>query len=66
MKNMSSKVVSGVTPGGKRIILGEVLPLEIPFLIQIFPVYGCNFKCEYCFFCFLEVDVLLVLSLELE
>lgn len=36
------------TPGGKRTILGENLPLNTPFLIQIFPVYGCNFKCKYC------------------
>ena len=48
MKKMSSKFISGVTLGRKRTILGEVLPLEMPFLIQIFPVYGCNFKCKYC------------------
>lgn len=45
---MSSKVVSGITPGGERMILGKALPLEVPLLMQIFPVYGCNFKCEYC------------------
>lgn len=38
------------TPGGKRQNLGEVLPLSTPFLIQIFPVYACNFKCSYCIF----------------
>lgn len=47
---MSNKVVSGITPGGERMILGEALPLEVPLLIQIFPVYGCNFKCEYCLY----------------
>lgn len=36
------------TPGGKRTVLGEQLPLNTPFLIQIFPVYRCNFKCKYC------------------
>ncbi|RCX16890.1 radical SAM protein with 4Fe4S-binding SPASM domain [Anaerobacterium chartisolvens] len=45
---MSDKFVTGITPGGKRTVLGEVLPLSTPFLIQIFPVYGCNFKCGYC------------------
>ncbi|BBB90413.1 MAG TPA: radical SAM protein [Methylomusa anaerophila] len=44
----SDKVVSSVTPGGRRTILGEALPLATPFLIQIFPVYGCNFRCGYC------------------
>lgn len=36
------------TPGGKRTILKNILPLEMPLLLQIFPVYGCNFKCEFC------------------
>ena len=36
------------TPGGKRVLLKEVLPLDMPMMVQIFPVYGCNFKCEYC------------------
>ncbi len=31
-----------------RLILGEALPLEAPLLIQIFPVYACNFRCNYC------------------
>lgn len=47
---MSNKVVSGCTPGGAREILGEVLPLDTPFLIQIFPVYACNFRCGYCLY----------------
>ncbi|GBF33444.1 radical SAM protein [Desulfocucumis palustris] len=45
---MGGKIVTGVTPGGKRTVLGEALPLAAPFLIQIFPVYGCNFRCGYC------------------
>lgn len=36
------------TPGGKRTPLYSVLPLAMPYLIQIFPVYGCNFRCGYC------------------
>lgn len=36
------------TPGGKRVYLKEILPLEMPMMLQIFPVYGCNFKCEFC------------------
>lgn len=36
------------TPGGKRTLLKSILPLKMPIMIQIFPVYGCNFKCEFC------------------
>lgn len=36
------------TPGGERTLLKNILPLEMPLLLQIFPVYGCNFKCEFC------------------
>lgn len=28
--------------------MAHSLPLKTPFLVQIFPVYGCNFKCTYC------------------
>lgn len=45
---MKDKLIKGITPGGKRTVLGEVLPLTTPFLIQIFPVYACNFRCSYC------------------
>lgn len=45
---MNSKFINGITPGGERTILGDVLPLDTPFLIQIFPVYSCNFSCNYC------------------
>lgn len=38
------------TIGGKREKLSSVLPLKMPFLIQIFPVYACNFKCEFCIY----------------
>lgn len=45
---MKLQSMSGQTPGGKRTMLKNILPLEIPMLIQIFPVYGCNFRCGYC------------------
>lgn len=47
---MKAKDISGQAPGGKRTKLAEVLPLNTPFLVQIFPVYACNFKCCYCIF----------------
>jgi radical SAM protein with 4Fe4S-binding SPASM domain len=40
--------MKGVTPGGEREPLMKALPLEMPYLIQIFPVYACNFRCGYC------------------
>ena len=42
--------VSKQAPGGERTKLGDVLPLDTPFLVQIFPIYACNFKCGYCIF----------------
>lgn len=31
-----------------RMILYQNLPLELPYLLQIFPCYACNFRCQYC------------------
>jgi radical SAM protein with 4Fe4S-binding SPASM domain len=42
--------LSGQAPGGKRTKLADVLPLDTPYLVQIFPIYACNFKCGYCIF----------------
>ena len=42
--------VSKQAPGGERTKLGDALPLDTPFLVQIFPIYACNFKCGYCIF----------------
>ena len=39
---------SGVTPGGARELLRDALPLETPYLIQIYPARGCNFRCGFC------------------
>lgn len=47
---MKAKDISGQAPGGKRTRLADVLPLDTPFVVQIFPVYSCNFKCKYCIF----------------
>lgn len=47
---MKAKNISGKTPGGKRTILAEVLPLDTPIVVQIFPIYACNFICKYCTF----------------
>lgn len=43
-----AKDISGQAPGGKRTKLAAVLPLKTPFVVQVFPIYGCNFKCSYC------------------
>ncbi len=47
---MKAKNISGQSPGGKRTKLAEALPLSTPFVVQIFPIYACNFKCNYCIF----------------
>ncbi len=47
---MKAKNISGQAPGGIRVRLAEKLPLDTPFVIQVFPVYACNFKCNYCIF----------------
>ncbi len=46
---MKATVLSGQAPGGERTSLANVLPLRTPFVVQIFPIYACNFTCEYCF-----------------
>ena len=45
-----AKDISGHAPGGKRVRLAEKLPLNTPYLFQVFPIYACNFKCDYCIF----------------
>jgi len=47
---MKAKVVTGQPPGGKREKLSDVVPLDTPMLVQFFPIYACNFKCNYCTF----------------
>lgn len=45
---MKAEKIEGITVGGERTALAKVVPLQTPFLVQIFPVYGCNFRCNYC------------------
>lgn len=47
---MKAKDISGHAPGGARRKLAEAIPLDTPFVVQIFPIYACNFKCCYCIF----------------
>lgn len=47
---MRAKIISGTAPGGQRIPLANRLPLDTPLVVQIFPIYACNFTCEYCYF----------------
>lgn len=47
---MKAKNISGQAPGGKRTKLADVIPLDTPFVVQVFPIYACNFKCSYCIF----------------
>jgi radical SAM protein with 4Fe4S-binding SPASM domain len=47
---MKAKDISGHAPGGERIRLADVMPLDTPYVVQIFPIYACNFKCKYCIF----------------
>ncbi len=47
---MKAKNLSGKAPGGKRTKLAKVLPLDTPYVVQIFPIYACNFRCNYCIF----------------
>lgn len=32
----------------KRTELGKQLPLDTPFSVHIFPIFYCNFRCNYC------------------
>lgn len=36
------------TPGGTREYLRDALPLDTPYMIQMFPAYACNFRCGFC------------------
>src|SRR3989344_1223624 len=56
MGKEQAKNISGQAPGGKRTKLADVLPLSTPFVVQVFPVYACNFKCNYCVFCLDKKD----------
>lgn len=40
--------IDGQTPAGARTCLAQGIPLSTPYIVQMFPVYGCNFRCSYC------------------
>ena len=40
--------ITGQPPGGNRIPIAQLVPLDTPLVIQIFPIYSCNFTCKYC------------------
>jgi radical SAM protein with 4Fe4S-binding SPASM domain len=45
---VKARLIDNQTPIGTRTRLAQELPLRTPYLLQIFPVYACNFKCNYC------------------
>lgn len=45
---MQAKRIDGQAVNGKRSILADVIPLDTPYAITFFPIYACNFKCNYC------------------
>ncbi len=45
---MKATDITGTAPGGKRVRLVDVLPLDTPFMIEVYPMYACNFACKYC------------------
>lgn len=47
---MRATLISNRAPGGERSRLEDQLPLSTPYVVQIFPVYACNFRCNYCHF----------------
>ncbi len=45
---MSKNITAKEAPNGKRTILADVLPLDTPFIVQIFDIYACNLACRFC------------------
>lgn len=45
---MKATFIQKEAPGGIRQRLADKLPLSTPYVVQIFPIYACNFKCGYC------------------
>ncbi|WP_035767610.1 radical SAM protein [Butyrivibrio sp. NC2002] len=45
---MKARLLNAEAPGGKRDNLVQSLPLSTPYVVQFFPIYACNFTCEYC------------------
>jgi radical SAM protein with 4Fe4S-binding SPASM domain len=47
---MKAQIIDGKIMSNNRHELAEVLPLDTPYLVEIFPIYHCNFKCKYCIY----------------
>jgi len=47
---MKAEQIVCAAPGGGRVPLATLVPLDTPLLLQIFPIYACNFQCCYCIF----------------
>ena len=45
---MGARRIDGQAVNGNRRRLAEVIPLDTPYAITVFPIYACNFKCSYC------------------
>ncbi|MBE5859759.1 MAG: radical SAM protein [Butyrivibrio sp.] len=45
---MKARLLNAEAPGGRRHNLAQNLPLSTPYVVQFFPIYACNFTCEYC------------------
>lgn len=45
---MTAELVTGQSTSTTRTILANAVPLDTPFIVQMFPVYACNFKCSFC------------------
>lgn len=38
----------GAVPSGPRTKLIDHLPLDTPYMVEVFPIYACNLRCKYC------------------
>lgn len=47
---MNAVNIEGKGNGGKRSVLRDILPLDTPLAIYVFPIYACNIQCNYCTF----------------
>lgn len=45
---MNSKAIGNKENQSTRAVLADKIPLSTPYMVQIFPVYNCNFRCNYC------------------
>lgn len=43
-----AEIVKGQSTSSTRSVLAQHVPLATPYIVQIFPAYACNFRCNYC------------------